>query len=64
MEKTKRNKILIALGVLVALVVAFVLYFRFMPAWVSLQVVAGFVLGGAYGWFVSYVYRNFIKKDS
>lgn len=62
MEKTKRNKILIALGVLVALVVAFVLYFRFMPAWVSLQVVAGFVLGGAYGWLVSYIYRNFIKK--
>lgn len=62
MEKTKRNKILIALGVLVALVVAFVLYFRFIPAWVSLQVVAGFVLGGAYGWFVSYVCRNFIKK--
>lgn len=62
MEKTKRNKILIAFGALMALIVAFVLYFRFMPAWVSLQVVAGFVLGGAYGWFVSYIYRNFIKK--
>lgn len=62
MEKTKRNKILIAFGALMALIVAFVLYFRFIPAWVSLQVVAGFVLGGAYGWFVSYIYRNFIKK--
>ncbi len=62
MEKTKRNKILIAFGALIALIVAFVLYFRFMPAWVSLQVVAGFVLGGAYGWLVSYIYRNFIKK--
>lgn len=49
MEKKERNKILIALAVVAALVVAVVLYFRFMPAWASLQVllsgVAGLVLG-------------------
>ena len=54
MEKTKRNKILIALSVLIALIVAFVLYFRFMPAWASLQVllsgVAGLVLGFMFRW--------------
>ena len=55
MEKTKRNKILIALAVLVALIVAFVLYFRFMPAWASVQVVllsgvAGLVLGFMFRW--------------
>lgn len=54
MEKKERNKILIALAVVAALVVAVVLYFRFMPAWASLQVllsgVAGLVLGFMFRW--------------
>lgn len=60
MEKTKRNKILIALGVLVSLVVAFVLYFRFMPAWASLQVLLGFLAGIVIGFMLRWLYGKYV----
>lgn len=61
MEKTKRNKILIALGVLVALVVAFVLYFRFMPAWASLQVLLSGVVGLVLGFMFRWLYDKYLS---
>lgn len=68
MEKMKRNKILIALSVLIALIVAFVLYFRFMPAWASLQVllsgVAGLVLGFMFRWlYDKYLFKGGKDED-
>ncbi len=62
MEKTKRNKILIALGVLIALIVAFVLYFRFMPAWASVQVVLAFLSGIGIGLLGRWLCSKIIKK--
>ena len=64
----KRNKILIALSVLIALIVAFVLYFRFMPAWASLQVllsgVAGLVLGFMFRWlYDKYLFKGGKDED-
>lgn len=54
MEKETKKRLWIALAVIVVLVVAVVLYFRFMPAWASLQVLlsgmAGLLLGFMFRW--------------
>lgn len=54
MEKETKKRLWIALAVIIVLVVAVVLYFRFMPAWASLQVLlsgmAGLLLGFMFRW--------------
>lgn len=60
MEKEEKKKLWIALAVIVVLVVAVVLYFRFMPAWASLQVLLGFLAGIVIGFIFRWLYGKYI----
>lgn len=58
MEKKSKKILWIALAVLVVLVVGVVLYFRFMPVWASLQVLASLLVGLVAGWLSRLAYEH------
>lgn len=61
MEKETKKRFLIALAIIVVLVVAVVLYFRFMPAWASLQVLLSGVVGLVLGFIFRWLYDKYLS---
>lgn len=51
------------MAVIVVLVVAVVLYFRFMPAWASLQVLLGFFAGIVIGFMLRWLYGRYVAPS-
>lgn len=63
MEKKSKKILWIALAVIVVLVVAVLLYFRFMPAWASLQVLLGFLAGTVIGFMLRWLYGKYVAPS-